>query len=271
MIQPRFRSLLLEALKEFQDRGQWSEGELQSWLLRLHAALELDLPADDQIRRDLSTWLGKVFHRDVYGRGIAKRVPGVSRYTLSRIAPSLRAELDRRIFAGVDLIKLNKRAATQKTLQRFSGWVTSQPTGGLPPRNIREVAAEIAKPAAQVRYEARRVAIDQGHKLSSAVAHVVAMNEGAVAAIWHDRGQYDRGYDARPEHLKRSGKLFLVRGSQAIEDGLVKRGGPYTDEVTQPAFEIFCSCWWQFVKSARALPDELLTEKGRAQLKGVAV
>lgn len=260
---PSFRGLLLEALKEFQARGQWNEGELQSWLMRLHAALELDLPADDQIRKDLSKWLGTVFQRDVY-KGIMKRVPGVSRYTLDMIAPSLRAELDRRIFAGVDLIKLNKRAATQKTLQRFSGWVTSQPTGGLPPRNIREIAKEIAKPAAQVRYEARRVAIDQAAKMVSAVSHVVAMGHGAIAATWMDRGLHDKSYDARPEHLARSGKLFLVRDSWAFDEGLIKKGGlQYIDEIEAPAFLPFCSCTYTYIVSPRELPPDLLTAKGR--------
>lgn len=270
VIRQRFRDVLLEALGDFEARNQWTEGELQSWMIRLRAALESELPTDEQTRAELEKWLGAVFRRDVHGRGIAKRVPGVSRYTLDHLAPSLRAELDRRIFAGVGLIKLNKRAATDKTLQRFAGWISSQPAGRRPAAKIREVAKEIAKPAAQVRYEARRVAIDQGHKLSAAVAHVVAQGNGALAAIWHDRGQYDHGYDARKEHLARSGKMFFVRNSWAMEQGLVKRGGPYIDEMEQVAELPFCSCWYEYVTHPDDLPEDRLTEKGREFVKGAA-
>lgn len=266
MIQP-FRTLLMEALREFATMGYRSESDLQAWLQRLHLVLEYELPTDDWTRKQLTHALGTIYNRDVVRGAVAKYVPGVSRYTLDRIQPSLRAELDRRIFAGIDLIKINKRAATEKTLQRFSGWVSSVPRGGSHETDIRSVVREIAKPVAQVRYEARRVAIDQGHKLSAAVAHVVAKQEGAIAAIWHDRGEHDTSYDARKAHLARSGKLFLVRDSWAMTEGLVKKGGlTYTDEIEQPAELPFCSCYWTYSTSPRSLPEALLTEKGRASL-----
>ena len=235
----KLRELLSEALKHYSMTGYTSEAELQAWLTRLHLELEAELPTDPQSRASLEQTLRAVYDRE-FKRGIIKRVPGISRYTLARISPSLRAELDRRIFAGVGLIKLNKKAATEKTLQRFAGWVSSVPAGGSSETDLRSVASEILKPVKQVRFEARRVAIDQAHKLSSAVAHISAVQHGAIAAVWHDRGQYDRGYDARPEHLKRSGRLFLVRDSWAAEKGLVKRGGPYTDEIEQPAELPYC-------------------------------
>ena len=268
MIQPNFRALLLQALKEFALHGYRNETHLQEWLMRLHAALERELPADAWVRTQLAGVLDRIFRRDVVNGAVMKRVPGITRYTLDRISPSLRAELDRRIFAGIDLIRLNKRAATQKTLQRFAGWVSSVPRFGSATTDLRAVASEMAKPVAQVKYEARRVAIDQGHKLSAAVAHVVAQEAGAIAAIWHDRGQYDHGYDARPEHLKRSGKLFLVRDSWAISGGLIKKSGlSFTDSIEQPAELPYCSCAYEYITTPRDLPTELLTAKGRAWLE----
>ena len=266
--------LLLEALKQFSERGYTSESELQQWLTRLHAALEFELPSDAETRKELAQALEVIFKRDVIRGGVQKRVEGVSRYTLDRIAPSLRAELDRRIFAGIDLIVLNKEAATQKTLQRFAGWVSSVPRGlGIPEPNTRSVASDILKPIAQLKYEKRRVAIDQGHKLSAAVSHVVAMGNGAIAGTWHDRGVEDRNYDARPEHLARSGKLFLVKGSWAMEQGLIKKGGlEYYDDLPDQAATLpFCSCYVTLVTSPRSLPPELLTVKGREWLDGAAV
>lgn len=272
MIQPSFRALLFEAIREFAEHGYRSEADLSAWLMRLHAALEREMPADGWVRQQLEAALGRIFNREVKTGGLLKRVPGVSRYTLDRISPTLRAELDRRIFAGIDLIRLNRRAAVEKTLQRFAGWVSSVPRGGSHQTDIRSIAAELAKPAKQVRFEARRVAIDQGHKLSAAVAHVAAAQAGAIGGIWHDRGERDHGYDARPEHLKRSGTLFLVRDSWAIDEGLIRKGGlGYTDEIEQPAELPYCSCFYEYVTSPRALPETLLTTKGREWVRGAAV
>jgi hypothetical protein len=179
--------------------------------------------------------------------------------------------LDRRIFASADLIRLNKQAAVEKTLQRFSGWVTSLPPTERPKSELRaayEAAENIGKPIQQLRFQRRRVAIDQGHKLSSNVAAVVAQGSGAIAAVWHDRGQWDKNYDARPDHLARTDKLFIVRDSWAINEGLIRKGSyPYTDSVTQPAEEVYCSCFWEWQTSPRQLPEDALTEKGRAWLK----
>ena len=263
---PRFRTLLLAAIEHFATAGYSSEAELQEWILRLHRALDLELLGDERTKALISQALTSVYQREVRS-GIQRRVPGVSRYTLDRVAPALRAELDRRIFAGVDLIRLNRQAATQQTLARFSGWVSSVPRGGSSV-DRRAVASDVGKSVARVKFEARRVAIDQSAKLSAAVSHVVAMGEGAIAAIWHDRGEDDHGYDARPEHLKRSGTLFLVRDSWALNDGLIaKRGVQYTDEVEQAAELPYCACWWEYVVSPRALPDALLTAKGREWLR----
>lgn len=255
----------MEALRHFAEAGYSSPAELQEWTDRLHAALESEMPSDAESKQILSDILGSVYARD-FNSGIAKRVPGVSRYTLERIAPYLRAELDKRIFAGVDLIKLQKRSATEKTLQRFAGWTSSVPPGGLPPdTSMRDAAREIGMPVAQLKYERRRLAIDAGQKLIAAVASIVAENEGAIAAIWHDRGADDGSYDARPEHLKRSGKLFLIKDSWAIADGLIRRGAaPYTDSIEQPAYFVYCSCWYEYITSPHRIPEEMLTSKGRA-------
>lgn len=264
-----FRALLLEGVRKFAEQGYSNTTELEDWLARLQEALDHALPTDEESRAMLARILGGIYARDVRS-GLAKRIPGIDRYTLDRIAPHLRAELDRRIYAGVDLIKLNRKAAVEKTLQRFAGWVSSVPPMGLAASNLREVAREIAKPAKQVKFEARRVAIDQSAKLSSAISHVVAMQNGAIGAIWHDRGQHDPGYDARPEHLKRSGALYLVRDSWAMNEGLLRRGGPYTDDVTQPAQEVYCQCFWQWIVSPHDLPEEMLTARGRLWVKGSA-
>lgn len=265
----KFRRLLTEGVRKFAEGGYTSEADLQDWMARLHAALEREIPSDAETRAQLRRILEAVYAREV-GGGLARRIPGLSRYTLDRVAPELRAELDRRIFAAADLIRLNKRAAVEKTLKRFAGWVSSVPPDGAINFDARSTVSDIGKSVAQLKFEQRRVAIDQGHKLIAAVAHVVARGEGAIAAIWHDRGEHDHGYDARPEHLKRSGTLFLVRDSWAANEGLIRRrpGVKYTDEIEQPAELPFCSCYYEYVTTPARLPAELLSGRGRAYVSG---
>lgn len=270
-LQPRFSDLLREAIQHFSAAGYTSELELQEWTVRLHTALEREMPGHEETKKLVGDFLTAIYAKDIQKMGILRRVPGVTKYTIDRIAPSLRAELDRKIYTAVDLIKLNATERKQQTLRRFAGWVSSVPRGGSASTDLREVAREIAKPSKQVKFEARRVAIDQGHKLSAAVAHVVAHGEGAIAAIWHDRGEKDHGYDARPAHLARSGKLFLIRDSWAIEQGLIKKGAlPYTDEFEDVAQLPFCSCFYEFIVSPNRLPEAVLTAKGRMWVRGNA-
>ena len=259
----KFRALLHEALKRYAETGPPSDIELQDWLLRIHRELDIEIPTDVESAKILRDVLESIYAREVTYGGVKRRVPDVMQYTIDQVAPQLRAELDRRIFAAADLIKINKAQRKAETLKRFAGWITSVPIGGSSTTDIREVASEIAKPVRQIKYEARRVAIDQGHKLSAAVAHVVSQQNGAIAAIWHDRGEFDKGYDARPEHLRRSGKFFLVRESWAMKEGLIKRGGPYTDEIEQVGELPYCSCTYEYISSPGRLPDDLLTDKGR--------
>lgn len=264
-----FRALLIEGLRHFSQRGYRSEAELQEWIMRLHAALEREVPSDDESKQMLGRVLGRVFERDLKS-GIAKRVPGVSRYTLDRVAPNLRAELDRRIFAGADLIRLRKREAIDTTLARFSGWASSVPPAGTFDFSERAQSKRIAKDITQLKFEWRRLAIDQGHKLSAAVTHTVAMGEGAIGGVWHDRGEDDPNYDADPHHLARSGKWFLLRESWAMEQGLIRRGSaPYYDDIDAVAQRPYCSCWMTWETSPGGLPSEMLTAKGRAWVSGV--
>lgn len=270
MIQPSFRDLLREAIKHFSTSGYTSEAELHEWTMRLHHALDAEMPGNDETKKLLADVLQAIYTRDVTKLALLKKVPGITRYTVDRIAPELRAELDRRIYAGIDLIKLNRQKRMQETLQRFAGWVSSIPQSGSN-ADLREVASHITKPSKQVRFEARRVAIDQAAKLSSGIAHVVAMQNGAIAAVWHDKGEHDSTYDARPEHLRRSEQIYLIRDSWAHKEGLVKPGpAGYLDDITQPGQEVYCQCYVTYLPSPRDLPENMVTARGRLWVKGSA-
>ena len=262
-----FRALLIEALREFSTRGYVSESDLQQWTARLHAMIESELPTDEESREVLAGILGSVYARE-YRSGIARRVPGVSRYTLDRVAPHLRAELDKRIFASADLIRIRKKETVEKTLARFSGWASSQPAAGTFDFSPRALSKQITKDLVSFKFERRRVATDQGHKMSANVAHTVALGEGAIACIWHDRGSEDHNYDARPIHLARSGKLFLLKESWAMAEGLIRRGSsPYYDDIEPVAYLPYCSCYAEFIVHLQDLPEILLTKKGREYIR----
>ena len=131
----------------------------------------------------------------------------------------------------------------------------------------RKQKAEITKPLRQLPYEHRRVLIDQGHKLVSSVNEVVATDGGAIAAEWHSNWR-EVGYDYRPDHKRRDGVVYLVRGSWAEKQGFVAKAGHlYTDEVTRPAEEPFCRCRYRYIYNLRHLPKECLTKKGAAALE----
>ena len=261
-----FRQVLWEAIRHFAENGFTSGPELADWMHRLRTAADYTLPPEDvthaRIRREFET----IFARTTKHKNLVKRVPGVSRYTIERVNPHLRAELDRRILAATDLIKLNRDAAIQKTLQRFSGWSTAIPAGALTDAEKRDAAKDIGKGIAQAKFEQRRVAIDQGHKLMANVADIVAREDGAIAAIWHSHWR-QKNYDYREDHKERDEHVYLIRDSWAHQSGLVKKGKVgYLDDITQPGQEPFCRCFCEYVTSLNRLPEDMLTKKGREAL-----
>ena len=236
-----FGRLLAEAIAALSSTGYVSPERVNEWVVKLRNAAEYEFGPMERIDDEVRLRLEAIFKNLTDAGKIADYVPGISRLTIGMVKPGLRAELDRRILAAADLIKLSRKQAIETTLQRFSGWSTSIPPGGSGVIDKRAVRAEIGKSVAQVKYEARRVNIDQGAKLISNIAEIVALDNGAIAGIWHDHGEHDKSYNYRPDHLARSGKLYLVRDSWAITQGLIKRGSaPYTDEIDKPGERVYC-------------------------------
>lgn len=258
-----FRKVLADAIADMAATGYVSRERIDQWIVRLRNVAERDLGPESQIDEATARQLGMIFERLAEKGGIERYVPGVSRYTLAMVKPQLRAELDRRILASADLIKLHRRDAIDRTLARLVGWSTSIPPGGDGTIDKREVRSTIGKSMAQFKFERRRVDVDQGHKLIANVSNLVATDAGAIAGIWHSHGEHDRSYNARKEHLARAGKLYLIRDSWAHRDGLVKPMHGYMDEIDMVGQLPFCRCFYQYVTSPRRLPDEMLTRAGQ--------
>lgn len=261
-----FQRVITEAVNDLLEHGYDSKERVDQWLERIRRAATASLIPEATLIEQLRSTLRRVFSRSTEPARLLRFHRGVSAYTLEQVKPRLRAELDRRILAAADLIRLNREASKQRTLQRFAGWATSIPIGGTEAAKHQEVKQNIKRSIAGLPFEERRVIIDQGLKLSSAINEIVAVDGGAIAGIWRHVKE-GGGYQARPEHVARDGKIFVVRDNWALREGFIKLAGhQYIDEIERPAELIYCRCWYEMLYALRDLPEEMLTEEGREAL-----
>jgi hypothetical protein len=256
-----FSSVLNAAIEDVLRFGFDSKVRLDQWLTRLAAVIPEALASEATLSKDLKSSLRRVFARAMSKANLTKKHAGVGAFTIAQVKPKLRAELDRRILASADLIKLNRHSAILSTLQRLAGWISSVPPGGSDVQTRADVKKQVRRGIAGLPFQERRVIIDQGLKLNAAINDIIAVDGGAIAAIWRHVKRSDAAYDARPEHVARDGDVFLLRGSWADLKGLVK--GAYTDSIEQPAELVYCSCWYEFIYSLDEVPTEMLTAKGK--------
>jgi hypothetical protein len=262
-----FRTVLAAAIDDMLANGFDSVERIQRWTRELRDAARRSMVSpesvEDELRRELSATYRKMVDR---GR-IFTMNPGVERFTIERVRPQLRAELDRRIVASADLIRLNRDQAIEKTLQRFTGWSTSIPKGGSSAEKRGAVKTEQRKALGQLKFEERRVLIDQGHKLVASLNEILAKDGGAIAGRWRSNWRQP-GYNYREDHKERDNKVYLFRGSWAHTAGLAKPGSVgFYDDVTAVAQEPFCRCYLLNLFALRDLPDDMLTKKGRDALQ----
>ena len=115
-------------------------------------------------------------------------------------------------------------------------------------------------------FEQRRVIIDQTHKLIDNINNIVAVDNGAIAGEWHSHWKQPN-YHYREEHKERADKVYLIRNNWASEKGLIKPINGYTDEITRPGEEVYCRCNYVYLYNLRQLPEDMLTQKGKAELQ----
>lgn len=262
-----FQTTLDQAVEDMLAHGFDSVERVEMWTRRLREAARRALISPELLDEMLKERLASIYRRMVERDGILKFNPGVERFTYQRIKPKLRAELDRRIMASANLIRLNRDEAIEKTLRRFQGWSTSLPRGGVSAETRAEVKANVRKSMRSLPFEERRVLIDQGHKLVASINDVIAVDGGAIAAKWRSNWRQP-GYDYREDHRERDDRIYLIRDSWAARAGLVKpaRGVGHSDDVTQPGQEPFCRCYFVYLYNLADLPADMLTAKGKAAL-----
>lgn len=260
------RALLSAAVKDLIANG-FDDVRVKAWSARLLGALSRALLPASFLRARLQTQLSRELKRVLSPAQLVRRHPGVSRFTLKEMTPKMQRELTQRINASADLITLNREASIRRTLQRFQGWATSIPHGGSETLSVAKETKLLRRSFASLPFEERRVIIDQGHKLVSSVNSLIAEEGGAIAAIWHSHWR-ELNYDYREAHKKLDGEVFLLRDTWATRGRLVKApASRFSDSLpSQPAEEVFCRCYWQYLYALQDLPRDLLTAKGKEQI-----
>ena len=151
-----FNSILTEAVREYVERGFVSIDRLNYWTERLRRAALATVERGARLDQITRQHMEAILTREIERGGVLARHPGITPFRLKDVRPKLRAEVDRRVRASADLIKLNRQEQIEKTLRRFQGWTTSIPPGGTRAADKGEIKAEIRKPFASLPFEERR-------------------------------------------------------------------------------------------------------------------
>lgn len=259
-----FYETLTAAINEFMEYGFDSQSRLEYWLKLLKESAIKSLIPQERMQRELENGLKAAYTRLVTKGGLVNK--DVSKFTVAKLTPKMRAELDRRIMASVNLITYNREEMIAKTLRRFSGWATSIPKGGTTVVDKVKEKKALRKDLAKMPFAERRVLIDQTTKLINNINEVVALENGAIAARWHSRWKQS-GYDYREDHKHLDQNIYIIKGTKAQKEGLLQAPHGYTDDVVAPGELPYCGCRYHYIYRLKDLPEEYLTTKGKKSVK----
>jgi hypothetical protein len=264
-----FYQVVSEAIRDFEENGFDSIERLQYWIDRIRKSAADTLTPESVLNSELQRAIGGIYKRMVDDGQMLKSHKGIERYTIERLKPQLRAQLERSLAASRGLIKLNREQAVEKAVQRMAGWASSIPAGGSRAVDVKDTKDHIRKALTSLPFEERRCIIDQSAKFVSSLNDIIATDGGALAGRWHSKFRM-AGYNYREDHKERDGLVYTIRGNWALEKGLMKPGpAGYADQITKPAEEVSCGCSYTYFYNLRDLPDNMVTAKGRAQLAEV--
>lgn len=259
-----FYEILTKAVNDIATYGYDTQKRVDDWMAKLKLAAIRSMVPEATVEQLLNQHLAGIYSRLVVKKGVLRNTD-IKPYSLNRLKPSLRAELDRRTMASQALIKFNREESINNTMRRFQGWATSVPKGGSAAVDKVSVKQDIKKAMQDIRFKERRVTIDQGHKLSANINDIVCVDSGAIAAIWHSTHQV--GYNNRKDHLERDDKVYVVKDGWAYQKGLIKAPSGFTTDITMPGEEVFCRCRYQYIFNLSDLPEEMLTAKGKKMIQ----
>lgn len=194
----------------------------------------------------------------------------VGRYTLDKVKLALRPALDASILemaedAADQVGAEDREVIISAVLGRFASWLTVSQTTRRP---AREGQVPVPLISASVEERRRQVLLHTGIRFSGMLSRLEALDNGALAMQWQ-AGPHEE-YKYEPPHPGRNQQIYLVRGSWALERGLIQPGSAsYLDDMPAPGVEHYCQCHAQWLFGLRSLPDTYLTDFGRLELERV--
>ena len=168
-----FQKLLREAAKHFTTSGYTSQSDINHWRVRLLTAAEQHLDPEGA-RETIRRTLGKAFFKAIGEGRVAKRHGSVHKFTIDRLEPKLKDELERRMYAAQELLDGDKRATLERIHNRFLGLATA----GANPGEAQAAASAIGKAARDSRAQERMVAVDQTKKMVATLDEIIAKDGG---------------------------------------------------------------------------------------------
>lgn len=257
---------ITKIVSQIEREGYDSDVQLKLWMDTIKSEAVSAMMPESQMRDLLQRSMTTIYDRIINGNQALKHHKGINKFTISMVRPELRNELERRIVASADLIRLNRDEAIQKTLKRFVGWATSIPAGGEVIDSKNDVKMGVVKALKQLPFIERRVLIDQGHKLTASLNNIIAVGGGAIAVVWHSHWR-QMNYNYREDHRERDQHTYLLRNTWATQGGLVKPDSVgYYEDITAFGQEVNCRCYGEYLYNLRDIPLELITKKGHESL-----
>src|SRR5947208_1385234 len=108
MPRSRFQEILTAAVDDISQHGFDSQNRVDHWLEQIKAAAIEEMISETKLDESLRQTFQSIYNRLVEREGLFFRHKGVERFTINKVKPQLRAELDRRILASRELVKLNR-------------------------------------------------------------------------------------------------------------------------------------------------------------------
>ena len=143
------------------------------------------------------------------------------------------------------------------------------PMGGCSDKTAKRGVTEIRNTFRDLTKWERLFSTIKAGSFPAAIRRTYDLNGNPLAAIWRyspldEQGEFRNVYSHR--HL--DGRVYCVRNNWAFEKALMNAGPDgYIDEIVQPGEDFDCMCAYQWIYSLRDLPEPMLTESGRTELR----
>ena len=177
------------------------------------------------------------------------------------IQPILADALARSIMVAADSAESFKQSEIHQSLMMLDEWAKTIPYGGTKEKPYRATARAVRNGIKATASWGKRFFIIHRPDFAAEARHIFACHRGAIAGKW--------AWSRYPEceiHRHIDGTVYLVRGSWAMQKGLLSDDGhAFTDEVTVPG-TTGCCCSYEYLYGLRDIPSPMITNAGRTLL-----